>query len=469
MALDMLCAYYDRTVDSTQMFGGFEIAQDASFDVHRNKYDVVYLNMVDFLRSEPIMPGMLDRIKQDLVFELEEEYGEIKSPNGTLEDILLRVYNTIGTPFIFLIDEWDCIFRQHQGDKAAQREYLDFLRGLLKDKAYVGLAYMTGILPVHKYGVHSALNMMYEYSMTSPEKLARFVGFTQEEVDGLCERYGRDVEEVKAWYNGYRFPGVKAVYSPQSVVRSMLSGSLASYWTQTETYEALRVYIDMNYDGLRDSVVALLAGDKIEVDVNMFANDMVTFAGADDVLTLLVHLGYLGYDENTKEVFVPNKEIYEEFVRAMKPGGYDEVIKAVKASKVLLDALWAEDAASVAAGIEAAHYETSHLTYNSETALSYTLSLALYAAREYYTIVRELPAGKGFADLAFIPRPFHPEKPAMLVELKWDKDAKGGIAQMHDKDYPASLTSYHGDMLLVGVNYDKDSREHSCVIERYKK
>ncbi|MDR0875204.1 MAG: PD-(D/E)XK nuclease domain-containing protein, partial [Clostridiales Family XIII bacterium] len=171
-----------------------------------------------------------------------------------------------------------------------------------------------------------------------------------------------------------------------------------------------------------------------------------------------------GYDLNSEEVFIPNKEISKEYVTAMKRG-YGEVVSAVKASDELLSATWQEDAEVVAAGIEAAHRETSHLTYNSETALSYTISLAYYAAREYYTITREQPAGKGFADLVFVPRPNHPDKPAMIVELKWDKSAQTAIGQIKEKQYPKALEGYRGDLLLVGVNYSKKTKKHECLIE----
>jgi len=220
--------------------------------------------------------------------------------------------------------------------------------------------------------------------------------------------------------------------------------------------------------GLRDAVVELLAGTRRRINITKYENDMVTFAGYEDVLTLLVHLGYLGYDLRTKEVFIPNKEIADEFVNAVEdiPWG-SEVAKAVRASQDLLVALWARDAETVAAGVEAAHVETSHLTYNDENALAYTLSLAFYAAREYYTTIRELPTGKGFADLVFLPRPFHPEKPAVLIELKWDDGADTAIEQIKRKEYPAALKDYQGKLLLVGVSYAKNTRTHECVIERH--
>ncbi|MDR1766543.1 MAG: ATP-binding protein, partial [Lachnospiraceae bacterium] len=373
-----------------------------------------------------------------------------------------------GIGMVVIIDEWDCIFRLNPNDDEAQKDYLDFLRDFLKDKPYISLAYMTGILPIKKYGVHSALNMFDEFSMTSPKQFDRFVGFTADEVRGLCDRYGMDFSEMSAWYDGYSFPRIPSVFNPRSVVAALSSQSYGNYWTRTETYEALKVYIDMDTDGLRKDIVRLLAGGQVTVDADKFTNDMVTFRSKGDVLTLLVHLGYLGYLGDSGEVFIPNREISGEFVTAMESPWYDGIAKAVKASLDLLRATWGGDAAAVAALVEEAHQETSHLTYNDENALAYTVSLAYYTARQYYSIIREMPSGKGYADMIFLPLRSHPDKPAMVVELKWNKSAQGAINQIKDKNYPAVLKGHTGQLLLVGINYDKDTKTHTCEIEDWQ-
>jgi hypothetical protein len=324
---------------------------------------------------------------------------------------------------------------------------------------------MTGILPIKKYGTHSALNMFKEISMTNPNVLSEYMGFTDAEVMELCGRFDMDYDEVSAWYDGYRLEDGIEIYSPKSVVDSMLSHRLRNYWNRTETFEALRVYIEMNLDGLKDTIIELMSGGRKRINIGGFTNDMVTFNGTDDVLTLLVHLGYLGYDAETKEVFIPNKEVSEEFSISVEVSGWDIVAQALKAADDLMEATWALDAERVAAGIELAHLETSHLNYNDENALAYTLSLAYYTAKNYYTIIRELPTGKGFADLALIPRRLHADKPAMLIELKWNKSAVGAIEQIKSRPYIKALGEYSGKLLLVGVNYDRDTREHECVIE----
>ncbi len=338
----------------------------------------------------------------------------------------------------------------------------------MKDKEYIGLAYMTGILPIKKYGTHSALNMFHEYSMENPEYLAEYVGFTENEVRSLCAEYSRDFDECKAWYNGYYFHECGPVYNPNSIVRSIQSGNFSDYWNQTETYEALRIYIDMNFDGLKDAILKLMAGGRQVINTAHFQNDMTTFANADDVMTLLIHLGYLGYDTETKEVFIPNNEILQEFVTATTArDSWNEVVNSVQRSSELLMAAWSKDEQAVADGIEKAHLETSHLQYNDENALAYTLSLAFYAARQYYSIVHELPTGKGFADLAFIPRRKYTDKPAMIVELKWDQSADTAIKQIGEKEYPNSLKDYKDNLLLIGINYDRKTRKHECRIISY--
>ena len=301
--------------------------------------------------------------------------------------------------------------------------------------------------------------------MTNPKQLTEYVGFTESEVRELCSRYEMDFEETKRWYDGYCFENVGHIYSPRSVVSAMLSKSFDNYWNQTETFEALREYIAMNYDGLKDTVIELLAGKHQRIDISSFSNDMTTFSSADDVLTLLIHLGYLGYDYSAGEVFIPNSEISSVFVTAIKNAGWQEVMNAVKKSENLLRNTWNKDAKAVAKGIEEAHFETSILKYNDENSLACVVSLAYYCAREYYTVIRELPTGQGFADIVYLPRKKHRDKPAIIVELKWNVSAEGAISQIKKREYIKSLEDYKGNMLLVGVNYSKENKEHQCVIE----
>ncbi len=350
-----------------------------------------------------------------------------------------------------------------------QKQYLDFLRDLLKDQSYVALAYMTGILPVKKYGVHSALNMFREYSMTDQKMFEEYTGFTETEVQALCRQYDMDFEETNSWYDGYRLRTYQHIYNPKSVVEAMSCHHFSNYWTATETYEALKIYMDMDYDGLRGDIVRMLGGGHVKVNTRSFQNDMRNFKTKDDVLTLLIHLGYLGYDAETGEAFIPNKEIIGEFENAMSVGGWSEIMRVLKQSETLLEDTLACREQSVAEALDRAHTEVaSILTYNDENSLGCAIGLAYYSARKDYRLIRELPTGRGFADVVFLPLP-HAKKPALIVELKYDKSADTAIRQIKEKRYTQALECYSGKILLVGINYEKDkeNKQHSCVIERH--
>ncbi len=460
---DMLVAYYSKGCDSSDIFDNLKISKTDNYKEHLNKHNVIYLNMQKFLSRTKDIFKFIDYLTSSVLDELLEIYEVRIGKYVFLADILDKIHSKYNVCFIFIIDEWDCIFREYKKNEDAQEKYLDFLRDLLKDQSYVELAYMTGILPIKKYGSHSALNMFDEISMISPKKLTHFMGFTEDEVKNLCIQYQINFEDLQTWYDGYHLNHI-SLYSPRSVVASLTNGYLENYWNDTETYEALQIYIDMNFDGLKDDIIKLLNNEKIDIDAGSFQNDMTTFKSKDDVLTLLVHLGYLGYDRVNKKVYIPNKEVTDSFIQSIKNSNWQETTKALKNSKALLEATWNEDEEAVARYIEEAHLDTSILTYNNENALSYTISLAYITARNYYTVIRELPSGKGYADIAFIP---YKDKPAMIVELKWNKEADTAISQIKAKKYPKVLENYIDNLLLVGISYDKDTKKHNCVIEKY--
>ena len=470
MAANMIAAYYQSGTDSGKLFQDLKISKDSTYEENLNQYQVIFLNMQDFLSRTHDVQKMEKLLEKAVLRDLLRAFPNVDYLDATdLVSVLLDIHQEEKKQFVFIIDEWDCIFRENQRDEEAQKLYLDFLRNLLKDKSYVRLAYMTGILPIKKYGTHSALNMFSEFSMTSPRQLSEYFGFTEDEVKALCDDYDMSFDETQRWYDGYQLDNQVHIYSPKSVVEAMLSHRFDSYWSKTETYEALRVYIEMNFDGMKDTVSELLAGARVRVNTEKFTNDMTTFESKDDVMTLLIHLGYLAYDVNTEEIFIPNSEVSREFVNAVEGAGWNQVVEAVRASEELLKATWRQDEEAVAAGLEKAHMETSVLTYNNENALAYTMSLAYYSARIYYTVIRELPTGKGFADLVFLPRKNHPDKPAMIVELKWNKTADSAIDQIKRQEYGAGLDEYKGNLLLLGVNYVKGQKTHVCKIEMVRK
>ncbi len=466
MALNMLAAYYSRGCDSKELFEDFKVRKHQSFGEHLNKYDVIFLNMQHFLlrtRKQEV-PEYLEQV---VINEIREEYGDLFSKQETsLVYILERIYVRTKKKFIFLIDEWDCVMREKQELEEIQIQYLNFLFSLLKDQTYVALDYMTGILPIKKYGVHSALNMFGEYSMINQKALEKYTGFTESEVKELCVQYDMDFIETSSWYDGYTFRKFKHIYNPKSVVEAMSCQDFSNYWTSTEVYDALKSYIDMDFDGLRENIVQMIGGGQVRVDTRSFRNDMRNFETKDDVLTLLIHLGYLAYDAEIMEAFIPNKEIIEEFETAMRVRGWPEVMNVLKASEKLLEDTISCNEEGVARGLDRAHMEVaSILTYNDENSLGAAIGLAYYSARKDYRLVREMPTGYGFADVIFLPLP-HTKRPAMVIELKYDKTAETAIKQIKDKKYMQALEGYVGEVLLVGVNYDRVDKTHSCVIEK---
>ncbi|MBQ7456277.1 MAG: AAA family ATPase [Desulfovibrio sp.] len=464
IAANMLASYYDLTGNAKVAFKGLKIQNDQSFCTHANKYIVIKINIQIFLSQtheiNTLIAKITSTIHDDLIKEFDAAYI-----SDDINLSLKAISNKTQKKFVIVVDEWDCIFREFRKNKEWQEQYLDFLRYIFKDQEHIALVYMTGILPIKKYGTHSALNMFSEFSMLNAHPFTEFVGFTEDEVKKLCKSFKRDFNQCKAWYDGYTVNTCVSIYNPRSVIEYIIRGVSDTYWNNTETYEALQVYITMDYYGLRETIIKLLSNDYEKINTRTFTNDMRTFASQDDVLTLLVHLGYLSYNASNQTVHIPNKEISYEFVSAIQNKGWPKVVQAIKNSENLLKAVLAKDHEAVAKGIEAVHLETSILTYNDENALAYTISLAFYAAREFYTIVREFPTGKGFADCVFLPR----EKgryPILCVELKWNKSANSAITQILEKNYPASLLNQSDPIILVGINYNIKTKKHTCSIKQ---
>ena len=463
---NMLVAYYSKGCDSHHIFDSLKISQTAHYLEHLNQHHVIHINMQDFLSKTHDINKMILLLAKLIFREIKKVFPNVDYiDSSNLVQVMEDVYVEASARFIFIIDEWDCIFREYKQDKEAQKQYLDFLRNLLKDKPYVELAYMTGILPIKKYGTHSALNMFEEISMIDPGLLSEFMGFTETEVQNLCIQYNVSYDEMKQWYDGYHMTDHLSTLSPRSVVASLIRNKFGNYWTSTETYEALQVYIDLNKDGLKDSVIEMLAGESVPVQTSSFQNDMTTFDTKDDVLTLLMHLGYLGYNSSDHTCYIPNKEVIDSFVNSIRKSNWEETTKALLSSRELLEATWKQDEEAVARYIEEAHLNTSILTYNNENALAYTLLLAYISARDYYTMIREMPTGKGFADVVFIPIN---DKPAMIIELKWNQEVNTAIDQIKEKKYPRGLEKYKDNLLIVGISYDKKTKKHTCHIEKHQ-
>ncbi|MBQ9369204.1 MAG: AAA family ATPase [Victivallales bacterium] len=486
MAAAMLCAYYGAGDDNRSLFERLKLAQCPGWDQYLGKFDVIYWIMTEFVGQSASMEKVLGKIAMRILNDLHNAYPNVKYDEDDLIYSLALFSQASGRQFVFVIDEWDCIFREYPGEKDGQKAYLNWLRNLLKDKSYIAMAYMTGILPVKKYGQHSALNMFDEYSMTAPLQLAPYTGFTEEEVQDLCWRFERPFEDIKAWYDGYLvygqgpvseidhsvFPKRKPakqyhLYAPLSVVNALRNGLIKNYWNATETYEALAEYIRMDFDGLKETVARLMEGEHLPVKLGTYQNDMTSMTCRDDVLALLIHLGYLGYDQANGEVFIPNREIHDVFETSTRGSEWSSTMRALKNSQKLLEAVWAGDEETVAGLLEAAHDQTGNRTYNSEAALSYAVQLAFYKAQDEYTLFPEVDTGRGYADLIYIPK--HPIHPALLVELKYRHDAVTALDQIQRQKYPSRLEHYKGNLILVGISYDHSAnpsapnyKHHSC-------
>ena len=471
---DMLTAYYGRDCDSEKLFSGLEISKAEDFKKHLNRYDVIHLDIQWCIEPAGGPENVVSFITKNTVDELREYYPEVLSDTvDSLPDALSCINAVTGKRFIVVIDEWDVLIRDEATNQKIQEEYIGFLRGMFKGSEpskFIHLAFLTGILPIKKLKTQSALNNFIQFTMLNPGPLSSYIGFTEEEVLGLCEKYGQDFEEVKRWYDGYEL-GKYRVYNPSAVVSLMMMKEFQSYWSQTGTYESILPLINKDFDGLKTAILTMLSGDEVRVKTTSFQNDMITFKSKDDVLTLLIHLGYLAYSQKKQTSYIPNEEIRREFADAVEENKWDELIEFENQSIDLLNATLDMDEDAVADGIEKIHTEyASSIQYNNENSLSSVLSMAyLSAMRYYFKPIRELPAGRGFSDFVFIPKvEYSNDYPALLVELKWNKNAWTALQQIKDKKYPESLLKYSGNILLVGISYDKKTKEHQCLIEKYE-
>ena len=474
-AANMLAAYYSKGADSEQMFSGLQISREADFKKHLNKYDVIHIDIQWFLANCDDADNIVKHVTEAVLDELREVYPDVLPLEVSgLPDALSRIKDKVGQKFVVIIDEWDVLIRDEAANKKAQEDYINFLRGMFKGiepTKYIQLAYLTGILPIKKEKTQSALNNFDEFSMLSPGSLAPYVGFTENEVRKLAEEYHQDFDEVKRWYDGYLLNGHQ-VYNPRAVVGVMLRGEFKSYWSETASYDAIVPLINMNYGGLKTAIIEMISGAEVKVNTATFKNDTVSIKSKDDVLTYMIHLGYFGYNPKLKTAFVPNEEIRQELTAAVGSKQWNEMLEFQKNSEHLLDATLDMDGVEVAAQIEKIHNEyASSIQYNNENSLSSVLAIAYLSAMQYYfKPVRELPTGLGFADFVFIPKiEYCSSYPALIVELKWNQNAQTAVRQIKDKKYPSSILDYTGEILLVGINYDKTSKEHQCLIEKYEK
>ncbi|MBP0961484.1 MAG: AAA family ATPase, partial [Oscillospiraceae bacterium] len=408
-AADMIEAYYSRGCNSEELFSDLEISKSPDFKKHLNKYNVIHLDIASM--TDNMEGNYIPKITELIYNELKAEYPDILKFGNPLSAILMDVYNKTETeqdgkrvkiPFVIIIDEWDCIIRNHSDDPKLVHDYMKFLHSLFKSKeatSFLGLGYMTGILPIKKIKDESALNNFKEYTMTDSKELTPYFGFTDEEVKDLCTRYNMNYESVREWYDGYSISG-KDMYNPDSVSQAVTDHSLESYWKNTSAFESINTYITMNFDGLKEDVLSALSGKSVPVNIRKFKNDLSEIGSRDDALTALIHLGYLGYNALTGEAYLPNYEVAEAYEAALSTGNWNEVAKSISQCRELLNATIRRNEERVAELTELAHETySSVLKYNDENALSCAITMAYFTAPAYYNIIREYPSGNGFADL----------------------------------------------------------------------
>ena len=469
MMSGMLVAYYSKKANSRPLLEKLRIAQSPDFKTHLNQYNVICFDMNAFYSNsngdEDIVPLFTAEIRE----ELQDEFPDcgIKDTDS-LDKCITRIYQKTGEQFILIIDEYDVLVRE-QVKATIFNPFLRFLNGMFKNLSLspaFALVYITGILPVVRDKIQSKLNMFREYTMINAEQFTPFVGFTEDEVKALCAEHDMSFNECKRWYDGYKLDST-SIYNPCSVVNAMLSKKCNSYWTQTGSYDALKNYILMNFEGIRDDVMSMIAGSKVKVDTTGYLNTMTDFRNKDDVFTYLIHLGYLAYDLKTQRCYIPNMEIRHQWVLSIRDeSNYAKAIAIVKRSEDLLDLTIEGDEAAVAQALNDSHEELcANLQYNNEGCFQSVIRLAYFYANTRYTVVSEMPGGKGFADIAFIP--YIPNIPAMIVELKRNSTTETALTQIENKQYCNALKQYQGDLLFVAVNYDEKTKEHTCKICKF--
>ena len=472
MAAKMLAAYYDHSCDSRPLFADLQIAADPTFERHLNKYAVIYVDMTTFT-SNCKDEGIVTNFQTEIINDVRRAYPQVEYQEGDhLMKYLQQIVAATGDRFFMIIDEWDAVCRVFEDKPEAMDRYLDLLRRMFKDVSAVDVfagVYMTGILPIKKYNTQSALNNFLEYSMLMPRRMASFFGFTKDEVRELAARHSMDFCELEKWYDGYRIGDEPSMFNPNSVMQALDNGRCESFWASTGAFDTVADYIQRDFDGLKDDILEMLAGGRVYVNTTKFRNDLSEIRSRDDVLTVLIHLGYLSYDRDERKCYVPNYEVSEELANAVESTAWTVVARSLRQSERLLTATLRGDDETVARLIEAAHdSEAPIYKYNNENTLSCIISIAYYYAHGDYIFHRELATGRGYADLVLIPRK-NVNKPAIVIELKSNETASRAIAQIKQRRYTDKVAEYTGDILLVGISYDTQTKEHQCRIERWRK
>ncbi len=483
---NMIGAFFSKGADSSDIFDTLQIARDKDYRKYLNQYNVIY---IDFSK----MPGncksyeeYISRIEERLKRDLLKAYPEIEIyPEDSLWDILESIFDEYnGQKFIFIFDEWDCIFHKNFVTQGDRQSYISFLSNLLKDHAYVSMSYMTGILPISKYSSGSELNMFIEYTMASEEKFSDDFGFTESEVDILYKRYLEMCQSEKkipyvtregleTWYDGYYAKNGEKMYNPRSVAASLSNSNLDSYWTSSGPYDEIFYYVKHNVAEVRKDLAVMISGEGVPAKIKEYAATSMNLTTREEILSAMVVYGFLSYYQG--KVYIPNKELMDKFDEMLqKESSLGYVYNLAKESERMLQATLNKDTCIMEEILAYAHNtETPILSYNNEVELSSIVNLVYLSARDRYRVEREDKAGLGFVDFIFYPE--NPADTGIILELKVDHTAEEAIQQIIDKKYSLRFqgklgekAKYTGEILAVGIGYNKKTKEHQCKVVTLK-
>lgn len=472
MAKALLMAYYSRGCKSHKQFKNLKISQEPTYRKYLNKFNVIAIDCVDYSANlfKTGEDSFVNRMTSKIIDEMIEEFPDVDlSKAKTIADCIQIVYKHTGVKFVILIDEYDLPVRTEQPESLF-KEYLDLLLSLFKSEATgqaIALAYITGILPIVREREESKLNNFREYTFLEPANLAEFTGFTEQEVQELCEKYNVNYQECLKWYDGYNVEGIN-ICNPHAIVESIAYKKFKPFWSNTGTYETIAPYIKGNYKGIKDDLIKMLAGGSVPVDITSFSNTLSDITSKDKLFTYMMHTGFLAYNPDEKTCRMPNLETQDIWGNALENTESFKVLgEFIKNSERLLKATLAKDGATVAKALERLHDEiTSQMSYNHEQSLQSTIDIAYMHAKTYYRLFNEVPTGKGVADVVLVP--YYPNWPALIIELKRNKSPESALNQIRKNDYSARLDDYHGRILFVGISYD-EKKKHRCEIVELEK
>ncbi|MCD8326217.1 MAG: ATP-binding protein [Lachnospiraceae bacterium] len=474
----MVGAFFSRGFDSSCLFDSLKISGDDKYLAHLNQHDVIYIDFSEAANISRNFREFIDSITEILREDLHEAFPDVKFwERAAVVQDLRRIHEKTKTSFIFIFDEWDCIFHKKYTTNDDKESYINFLASLTKGTGYVTLSYMTGVLPIAKYSSGSTINNFMEYTMAAQPKYSEYFGFSDDEVDTLYERFlknekepsvGRD--DLRLWYDGYHTAGGTKLYNPRSVVLALTNNHLASYWTTTGPYSEISTYIVNDIDGVKKDVAMMVAGEAVLADVEEFAATAMHLSTRDEILSAMVVYGFLNYEDG--KVHIPNKELMDEFaktIRREKRLGY--IYNLANASGRMLRATLDGDTKTMEEILQFAHdSETPLLDYNNETELTAIVNLVYLAARDSYYVERECKAGEGYVDFIFYPE--RPGDDGLILELKVDDTPEAAIRQIKDRKYTlkfqgkmAEKKRHTGRILMVGIGYNKKSKDHHCLVE----